>query len=176
MRIVSGTHKSRIISVPKNLPVRPTTDFAKESLFNILNNHFDFSELQVLDLFSGTGNITYEFASRGSIEITTVDSNYDCIAFIKKTSNLFGFNNIQTIKSNVFSFLKQCTNSYDIIFADPPYDMEETILIPNTIFQKKLLKEKGWLIIEHSHDKNFSGNEHFSETRKYGNVNFSIFY
>jgi len=175
LRIISGTHKSRIITAPRNLPVRPTTDYAKESLFNILNNNFDYPALKILDLFSGTGNITYEFASRGCNEITAVDNNYNCASFIKKTVLEFEFKGVRAIKSDVFGFLKNCTGNFDLIFADPPYEMDGIEKIPGIIFEKKLLKENGWLIIEHSVKTIFSKKEHLIQKRNYGSVNFSIF-
>ena len=120
MRIVSGTHKSKRITAPKNLPVRPTTDMAKESLFNILNNDYYFDEIRVLDLFSGTGNISYEFASRGTEQILSVDVNLNCIRFIQKTAEDLGFNAISTIKADVFEFLEKYRHEHDVIFADAP--------------------------------------------------------
>jgi 16S rRNA (guanine(966)-N(2))-methyltransferase RsmD len=177
MRIISGTHKGRVMHPPKNLPVRPTTDFAKESLFNILNNHIDFEELKVLDLFCGTGNISFEFSSRGSTDITSVDDNYHCCDFVKKTSSDFKMDQIKVIKSDAFSFLKKTPNTYDIIFADPPYIMElqKLELILELVFSKNLLKPDGWLIIEHGEQADLSKHPNFSEHRKYGNVNFSFF-
>jgi len=174
LRIISGTHKSRTIHTPKNLPVRPTTDFAKESLFNILGNHFDFNGLKALDLFCGTGNITYEFASRGCTDITAIESNYHCYSFVKKTSAEFGFKGIKAIKSNVFFFLKTCTGKFDVIFADPPYEMEGIEKIPELVFEKQLLGKGGWLVIEHSAKKTFTS-EYLVQKRNYGKVNFSIF-
>ena len=120
MRIISGKYKGRRLQAPKNLPVRPTTDMAKEALFNILNNHFNFGELKILDLFSGTGNIAYEFASRGATPLVAVDADMGCVNFIRKISNEFDFD-ITPIKSDVFTFLQKHKGSYDIIFADPPY-------------------------------------------------------
>lgn len=174
MRIISGTHKGRPIYTPKNLPVRPTTDFAKESLFNIFNNNFDFEEIKVLDLFTGTGGMSYEFASRGSKDITAVDSNYKCFAFVKETVSKFDFN-IRVIKSDVFAFLKNHKNTYDIIFADPPYESEKIEVIPQLVFANNMLKKGGWLIVEHSVRTDLSKEEHFLEKRTYGNANFSIF-
>ncbi|MFP4022990.1 MAG: RsmD family RNA methyltransferase [Thiohalospira sp.] len=175
MRIVSGTYKGRIINPPKNFKARPTTDFAKENLFNILNNHFDYSELNVLDLFSGTGSISYEFASRGSQRVISIEKNYKHQAFIKKTIDDFGFTQIKSIKTDVFRYIKSCNDQFDIIFADPPYDLKELELIPDFIFEHHLLKKNGWLIVEHGDKTNFSRQKGFKELRKYGNVNFSIF-
>lgn len=175
MRIINGSHKGRNIVAPQSLPVRPTTDFAKESIFNILNNHFDFDEIKVLDLFSGTGNMSYEFASRGSKDIIAVDKHFLCFSFIKKTALELNFSGIKVFKSDVFSFLKHGHDSFDIIFADPPYDMEKIELIPDLIFEKKILKQEGWFIMEHSARTSFKKHEHFLECRNYGKVNFSIF-
>lgn len=175
MRIISGTHKSRNIVAPKSLPVRPTTDFAKESLFNILGNYFDFDTITVLDLFSGTGNITYEFASRGCKKITSIDENFNCCSFIKKTITSLDFQNVTVIKSDVFSFLKYCKDPFDLIFADPPYEHKQIETIPNLVFEKKLLNKEGWLILEHSASNDFTNHSCFFEQRNYGKVNFSIF-
>src|SRR5690625_1984773 len=124
MRIISGKHKGRRFSPPKKLPVRPTTDIAKEGLFNILWNRYDFTQLKVLDLFSGTGNISFEFASRGSSDITAVDQHYGCLKFIKRTAESLG-ENIRPLKNDVFRFLQHSPQSYDLIFADPPYDFSK---------------------------------------------------
>ncbi len=176
MRIISGSHKSRKIIAPKNLPVRPTTDLAKESLFNILINNFDFEELVVLDLFAGTGNISYEFASRNCREVTAVENNFKCTGFIKQTVQKLNFDNINIVRANVFNFLKLTNKTYDIIFADPPYDFEGIEKIPELIFSRQLLNKEGWLIIEHSKRTKLEHLPHFSQQRKYGKVNFSVFY
>lgn len=175
MRVISGTLRGRKFNPPSNLPVRPTTDIAKESLFNILNNHIDFEEVNALDLFAGTGNISIELISRGCINVTAIDLNFKCTDFIKKTAIAFNINNLQVIKSNVFSFLKFANNPYQLIFADPPYDLEGIQKIPDMIFEKNLLAENGILIIEHSRDNDFEQHPRFSEKRNYGKVNFSIF-
>lgn len=175
MRIISGTSKGRVIHAPKNLPVRPTTDFAKESIFNILNNYFELDGLKILDLFCGTGNISYEFASRGCAEITAIDSNYSCCEFVKKTANAFKMEQIKVMKADVFGFLKKTAGTYHIIFADPPYELEQIKDIAPLVFEKNLLKADGWLIVEHGPDTDLSALEHFKEKRTYGHVNFSIF-
>lgn len=176
MRIISGTHKGRPIITPANLPVRPTTDLAKESLFNILNNHFDFEDLEVMDLFSGTGSISFEFASRGAKRIVVVDNNYRCAEFIRKAAVGFGFSNIITVqRANVFSFLKYPQALFDLIFADPPYEMQDIQGIPDMVFNQKLLKSGGWFVFEHSRDQDFGSHPHFLQHRKYGKVNFTIF-
>jgi 16S rRNA (guanine966-N2)-methyltransferase len=175
MRIVAGTHKGRVFHPPANLPVRPTTDFAKESIFNIMNNYFDFSQVGVLDLFSGTGSIAYEFASRGAKDVTAVDGNFKCFSFIKQTADKLRFDRIKVVKSDVFSFLSSVKQPYDIIFADPPYDLEKMTAIPGLVFKNNLLNKDGWLIIEHSVDTDFTQHEHYWEQRKYSNTIFSIF-
>ncbi|MEI6764799.1 MAG: 16S rRNA (guanine(966)-N(2))-methyltransferase RsmD [Bacteroidota bacterium] len=175
MRIVSGTHRGRRLNPPNNLPVRPTTDIAKESLFNILNNYIDFEEVRVLDIFAGTGSISFEFASRGSTDITSVDSNFRCIDFIERTAVQFKMAQITAVRSDVFSFLKYSKNPYDIIFADPPFDMPDREKIVELIFNNNLLKPDGYFIIEHSRDIDFSKHPNFSEMRKYGKVQFSFF-
>ena len=175
MRIVSGKYKGRLIKPPKNFKARPTTDFAKENLFNILNNNFDFTELRVLDLFSGTGSISYEFASRECISVTSIESNFRHQGFIKKTIEELGLENIRTIKSDAFRFVKSCKDKFDIIFADPPYDLKEIESIPDYIFSQQVLNSEGWLIVEHGDKTNFGRHPAFIELRKYGGVNFSIF-
>lgn len=175
IRIVSGTHKGRVVHAPKNLPVRPTTDFAKESLFNILSNHYDFEDCKVADLFCGTGNITYEFLSRECADIISVDENYHCCAFVKKTIDDFKLPKARVIKADVFSFLKNNIETYDIIFADPPYELDKIDQISLLVFEKKLLRENGTLIVEHGERTDLSRQPHFKEKRKYGNVHFSFF-
>jgi 16S rRNA (guanine(966)-N(2))-methyltransferase RsmD len=175
MRIISGSLKGRRINPPTNLPVRPTTDLAKESLFNILNNHVDFEKINALDLFSGTGSISLELISRGCISVTSVDMNFKCTDFIKKTALVFKVNNLHIVKTNVFNYLKFSTTTFDLIFADPPYDMQGINTIPDIIFEKNLLSENGLLIVEHSKDINFDTHNRLFEHRNYGKVNFSIF-
>jgi 16S rRNA (guanine966-N2)-methyltransferase len=176
VRIISGKYKGRRISPPKNLPVRPTTDMSKEALFNVLNNHFNFSGLRILDLFAGTGNISYEFASRGSDNITSVDGDFGCIKFIKQTAAEFDFN-IAAVKSDVFAFLQRNSASYDIIFADPPYglDQESFEKIVLSVFEKELLEEDGMMVIEHSKYTKMEHLMHFSFQKSYGGSFFSFF-
>ena len=176
MRIISGQFKGRRISPPKKLPVRPTTDMSKEALFNILNNHFNFTELRILDLFAGTGNISYEFASRGSEPIIAVDADYGCVSFIKKTATEFEFN-LTAIKSDVFTFLEKNKGEYDIIFADPPYGISqgEFEKVVSLVFEKQLLAEEGMLVIEHSKHTKLNHLEHFSFERNYGGSIFTFF-
>lgn len=176
MRIISGKHKGRRITAPKKLPVRPTTDMAKEGLFNILNNTYYFADITVLDLFSGTGNVAYEFGSRGCDSITCVDENQGCIEFISKTTETLELN-ITPIKSDVFNFLQKTSLKSTIIFADPPYDLplEEFSQIPIFVFKNNLLLEDGLLIIEHSKHTDLSSLPNFTRQRKYGGSIFSFF-
>jgi 16S rRNA (guanine966-N2)-methyltransferase len=175
VRIISGKYRGKQIHTPNNLPVRPTTDFAKESLFNILNNLVDFEDITVLDLFAGTGNISYEFFSRGAQQVTAVEINSKCAAFIEKTSETMKADCITVFNSNVFHFLKHPYGTYHIIFADPPYDLENIESLPDLAFQSQILKEEGWFILEHSKRHSFSKHPFFDQQRKYGNVNFSFF-
>jgi 16S rRNA (guanine(966)-N(2))-methyltransferase RsmD len=176
MRIISGQFKGRLLpAVPKGFKARPTTDFAKENLFNILENSFDLNAVKVLDLFAGTGGISYEFASRGSQYIDTVEIERLHFAYIKKTVETLGFNQIHVIRNDVFRFLKFCNESYDIIFADPPYANAQIAIIPKLVTENNLLNEGGCLIIEHSANNNFSEIDGFTEQRHYGSVNFSFF-
>lgn len=176
MRIISGTYKGKRLIAPKKLPVRPTTDMAKEALFNILNNQYTFSQLAVLDLFAGTGNISYEFASRGAKIITAVDSHYGCMGYIKSTAQELDFP-IETIKSDVYNYLEKVPHQYDIIFADPPYDFEEEQFakIATLVFENELLTENGTLIIEHSKHTSLEEVAHFDNSRRYGGSVFSFF-
>ncbi|HLV50769.1 MAG TPA: 16S rRNA (guanine(966)-N(2))-methyltransferase RsmD, partial [Flavobacterium sp.] len=176
MRIISGKYKGRRINAPKNLPVRPTTDLSKEALFNILNHHFSFSGLKVLDLFAGTGNISYEFASRGAEPVVSVDTDYGCVNFIKKTAQQFDMD-ITAIKSDVYKFLERNKSEYDLIFADPPYNFsqEQFEKIITLIFENELISEDGMVIIEHSPHTKMEHLEHFSNNRKYGSSIFSFF-
>ncbi len=176
MRIVSGKYKRRIISPPKNLPVRPTTDMAKESLFNIMANLVDFRSMEVLDLFAGTGNISFEFVSRGCASVTSVDQDFGCVKFIKQISEKLEMHELNVIKQDVFRFINMTKKKYDIIFADPPYKLDNILEISDAVFNKQLIKDGGWLIIEHPKEADFSSKPYFKEHRKYGSVNFSIFH
>ncbi|PHR69370.1 MAG: 16S rRNA (guanine(966)-N(2))-methyltransferase RsmD [Lutibacter sp.] len=176
MRIISGKHKGRRLSAPKNLPVRPTTDMAKEALFNILNNNYYIDTLTVIDLFAGTGNISFEFASRGCEKITSVDSHYGCVKFIATTAKELDFA-IDTIKSDVYKFLDKSSLKATVIFADPPYNFEKEQFerIVELVFKNNLLNDGGMLIIEHAKQTDLSENEHFSYSKRYGGNMFSFF-
>lgn len=175
MRIIRGSHRGRKINPPGNLPVRPTTDLAKESLFNILENHFFMDELSVLDLFSGTGSIAYEFASRGSQRVLAVDNQSRCIRFIANTAAQLDLSAIRPVRTDVFVFLKHNKQRFNLIFADPPYDLEGTEVIPDRVFDGGMLLEDGWLVIEHPGEKSYKEHPRFFELRKYGRVHFSFF-
>jgi 16S rRNA (guanine966-N2)-methyltransferase len=175
MRIIGGSHGSRRINAPKSLPLRPTTDFAKESLFNVLENKMSLEDISVLDLFSGTGAISLEFASRGAKEVASIDNNFACIRFLKDKSAEFGLNCIKTHKNDALKHLKAETRKFDIIFADPPYEYPHYEELIKIILEKNLLKPSGLLIVEHSSRNDFSGKEWFLELRKCGDVNFSFF-
>ena len=172
MRIIAGTHRGRRINPPSNLPVRPTTDRAKESLFSIIDNGYYFEDRTVLDLFCGTGNISFEFASRGVEKVTSVDNNKNCIDFIDKTAEQMQLN-ISTIKTDGLKFVERCKQQFNFIFADPPYDYENYQKLKETIIVNKLIAKDGLLIIEHDKETIFT-DENVS-LRKYGTVHFSIF-
>ena len=176
MRIISGKNKGKHLIAPAKLPVRPTTDFAKEALFNILNNNYYFDEVSVLDLFSGTGNISYEFASRGCQSIVSVDNHSGCIQFITKIAKELEYI-ITPLKSDVYNYLKKTNQKFDIIFADPPYEFiqEKFSEIVSLVFERELLNEGGILIIEHSKQTDLEEVPNFSYSKKYGGNMFSFF-
>jgi len=175
MRIIGGSLKGIRINPPGNLPVRPTTDLAKEALFNILINRFDFENIRVLDLFSGTGSISLEFASRGVQEITAVDRDFGCFNYLKNTAKQYNLDAIKTFKADVFKFIKLETTPYDLIFADPPYDLPELTELSTLIFDRNLVSDEGYLIVEHPSMKRLNNHPNFVETRKYGSSSFSFF-
>ena len=160
---------------PRNLRARPTTDFAKENLFNVLVNLVDFEELDVLDLFSGTGSISYEFASRGARSVTSVELNAVHHNFIRQTARELAFDNFYAVKANVFLYLKSCAKQFDLIFSDAPYDLDGSEEVVKLVFERDLLKEDGIFIFEHSKEKDFSQHENFWQLRSYGSVQFSFF-
>jgi len=175
MRIISGSLGRRKLHTPNNLKLRPTTDQAKEGLFNILSNRYYFDELNILDLFSGTGGISYEFISRGAISVTAVESNLIHFKYISSVKKELNLTDLQLVKSDVFKFLEFNTRKFELIFADPPFNLEELNSIPDLIFKGEHLSEKGVLILEHSSDNDFSNHENFVEVRRYGKVQFSFF-
>ena len=175
MRIISGKYKGRAIIPPKNLRARPTTDFAKENLFNVLGNLVDFEECDVLDLFAGTGSMSYEFASRGARSITSVEINAVHHNFIRQTARSLGADNIFAVKANAFLYLRSCPKQFDIVFSDAPYDLEGLEEIVPLVLESNILREEGIFIFEHSDKYDFSGNPYFWQLRSYGSVQFSMF-
>jgi 16S rRNA (guanine966-N2)-methyltransferase len=175
MRIISGKYRKKQIFPPSNFNARPTTDTAKEAIFNVIANAFDIDDSEVLDLFSGTGNISYEFASRDCKSIEAVEMRFQHYQFIKKTITELKFHQMKVIKANVFSYIKNTSNQYDIIFADPPYNLNKLDTIPDLIFDNCLLKKGGWLILEHNENYTFEDHPNFVEMRNYSKVHFSIF-
>ncbi len=175
MRIHSGKHKGRRIQPPRNITARPTTDFAKEGLFNVLNNLIDFEEVSVLDLFAGIGSISVELASRGCGNVTAVEMNKVHTSFIRKACHELNIDSVHIVQGDVFRYLKSTSIKFDVVFADPPYQLDNFEKIPDIIFEKELLKEEGIFILEHSGKISFNAHPRFKEHRKYGNVNFSFF-
>lgn len=175
MRIISGKFKGRAINPPKNLRARPTTDFAKENLFNILTNLVEFDQCDILDLFAGTGSISYEFASRGAKSVTSVEINAVHHNFIRTTAKALGADNIFVVKANVFLYLRSCTKSFDIIFSDAPYDLEGLEQVVSLVLDGDTLKQDGIFIFEHSDKYNFENHPLFWQSRSYGSVQFSLF-
>ncbi|WP_286845305.1 MULTISPECIES: RsmD family RNA methyltransferase [unclassified Proteiniphilum] len=175
MRIISGKYKSRRIQVPPNLKARPTTDFARESLFNILNNRVYWEETSALDLFSGTGSIALELVSRGCPYVVSVEQNQNHFNFICRTQEMLGAKELYPVKADAFKYLQSLGQRFDFIFADPPYELPGIDSLPAIIFEKKLLKPGGLFVLEHSKKFNFSLLPHFSEERVYSNVHFSFF-
>ena len=175
MRIISGIYGGRRLSPPKNITARPTTDFAKESLFNLLYNRIDFEGIDVLDLFAGTGGIGIECVSRGAREVTAVEIAHVQQNWIIACCRQLGIKNLSLIRGDVFKFISSCRTKYDLIFADPPYALEQLPTLPDVILERDILKENGWLVIEHGKDTDFTSHPRHYETRTYGSVHFSFF-
>ena len=174
MRIISGSKKGKHIIPPKGLTARPTTDFAKEGLFNILSNKIELEDISVLDLFSGTGSISFEFASRGAKSVISVEINSNQVAFIRNEAAKMDLN-IKVVLANAFFYMKKAKNCFNVVFCDPPYDTAGIDQIPDIIYNNELLLKDGWLVLEHSKKYNFSEHKHFIECRNYGSVHFSFF-
>lgn len=175
MRIISGKYKGRRFKINPKVTARPTTDFAKEGLFNVLNNQIDFEGITVLDLFAGIGSLSFEFISRGALSVHAIEFDFKNIAYMQYVMSELKEDKLLIQKANVFKFLDNCYQQFDLIFADPPYDMENIEDVPKLIFEKQLLAEGGIFILEHSKNEHFDTNPHFNFMRKYGNVHFSFF-
>lgn len=175
MRIITGRYKGRRFDIPRTFKARPTTDFAKENIFNVLQGYTDFDGKTALDLFAGTGSISLELASRGCQQVVSVEADRDHAAFIRQCFAKLGADNQLLIRGDVFKFLKICRQSFDFIFADPPYALRELAQIPDLILESTLLRPDGLLVFEHGKDHDFSQHPRFVEHRQYGSVNFSIF-
>lgn len=175
MRIIAGSLKGRRLNPPTTLPVRPTTDMARESLFNILGNYIDYEDCTVMDLFAGTGAVSLEFISRGAKKVTSIDINTQCTDFIKESARQFNVNNIHVVRADVFDLIKRAYKKFDIIFADPPYALENLGKLPDLIFEHDLLSEEGLFILEHPREYQFEEHPHFWQHRNYGKVNFTFF-
>ena len=175
MRIIGGKYRGRLFRPGKNFNARPTTDLAKESLFNILQNRLYYEELNALDLFSGTGSISFELASRGCRQILAIENNFQHYKFIRQTIEQLKEEHIKVQKADVFRFLGKCTNQYDFIFADPPYDHKLFAQVPELVLSRHMIAPEGLFILEHSADYDFSTYAEFFELRRYGSVHFSFF-
>lgn len=175
MRIIGGIHKGKTILTPPDFKARPTTDFAKEALFNILDNEFEFEGLSVLDLFSGTGSISYEFASRGAGHVWSVEMNPQYSSFIKDQARALGFKNLTAVHHNVFDFIPICKERFDIVFADPPYALEGLETIPDKVLDAGLVYPERYLILEHGDEHSFKEHPAFVKEKVYGRVHFSFF-
>lgn len=176
MRIISGSHRGRKLKVPSVFNSRPTTDQARESLFNVLGNHFNLNDVSVLDLFCGTGAVSFEFASRGTQQVTSVDLNKRLCTFLKEQATFLGFDAITIVKANAFDFITSNNRSYDIIFADPPFELKGLEGLPDLIFDTKRLNESGLFVLEHAKKHTFTSHPNFSFEKKYGSVHFSFFH
>jgi len=176
MRIIGGEHGGRKFNPPSKMPyTRPTTDIAKEGLFNIIQHNLDLEELKTLDLFGGTGNISYELASRGAKELTIVEKDSSMYEFIKKISGELRIGNLKAVKMDVFKFIEQCNEKFDFIFAGPPYALTNIDDLPKLIFEKHLLNTNGWFILEHTPRNDYKTFPYFKTERNYGTTVFSIF-
>lgn len=175
MRIISGTFRGRHLSPPKNITARPTTDFAKESLFNLIINRFEIEDCTMLDLFAGTGGIGLEFVSRGAREVTAVELAHVQQNFILSCCKTLGIRNLHLVRGDVFRYVAACQARYDFIYADPPYALKGRTTLPDLIFERGLLTEGGMFVIEHSREDDYSQHPHFVEKRTYGSVNFTFF-
>lgn len=175
MRIIGGTHRGLRLRPPTNLPVRPTTDLAKEALFNILQNQVEFDGLAVLDLFAGTGSISLECASRGAARVVAVDQHGKCVKFVKEVADELGLANVETVKADALRFIGREAGVFDVVFADPPYDLPTLPQLPSLVMQAGLLREGGLLIVEHPSTRKLAPHPTWEDTRKYGYSSFSFY-
>lgn len=175
MRVITGKYKGRHFDIPRTFKARPTTDFAKENIFNVLNGYIDFEGASALDLFAGTGSISLEMLSRGCSPVVSVEADRDHARFISECMKKIGISDNLLIRGDVFRFIKKCQEQFDLIFADPPYALEELPTIPSLVFEHDLLKPDGIFVFEHGKNFDFSADPHFVEHRNYGSVNFSLF-
>lgn len=175
MRVITGKYKGRHFDVPRSFKARPTTDFAKENIFNVMNGYVDFEDSTALDLFAGTGSISLELLSRGCATVVSVEADRDHANFIRQCLKKLDDDNCALIKGDVFRFIKSCKQKFDFIFADPPYALPNLVTIPDLVFEHELLAEDGVFVFEHGKQNDFSQHPHFVEHRAYGSVNFSIF-
>lgn len=175
MRITGGSLKGKNILPPAGYKARPTTDFAREGLFNVLNNEYEFEDLKVLDLFGGTGAISFEFASRGASRVYCVEMLRENASFIKTEAARLGLGNVTMVRDNVFDFLDVCREKFDIIFADPPYALEGLDQLPDKILSKDILYPERYLVLEHGDEHSFAGHPRFVKEKVYGRVHFSFF-
>ena len=175
MRIITGQFKGRHFDIPRTFKARPTTDFAKENIFNVLNGYIDFDGTTALDLFAGTGSISLELVSRGCKEVVSVEKDRDHARFIADCMKKINAENDILIRGDVFRFLKSCHQKFDLIFADPPYALPELDTLPDLVFEHDLLAADGVFVFEHGKHNDFSAHPRFKEHRSYGSVNFSIF-
>ena len=175
MRIITGKYKGRHFDIPRTFKARPTTDFAKENIFNVLTRYVDFDGAEALDLFSGTGSSSLELVSRGCLRVVSVEQDRDHYRFIQQCLQKLGTTACIPVRGDVFRFLKSCRQQFDFIFADPPYALKELPQIPDLVFERQLLKPEGIFVFEHGKDNDFSQHPHFVEHRQYGSVNFSLF-
>lgn len=176
MRVISGIYKRRRFDVPHSFKARPTTDFAKENLFNVLSNRIDFEEgVRALDLFAGTGSISIELVSRGCDQVVSVEKDRDHYAFICKIMREVQTDRCIPVRGDVFKYITGCREKFDFIFADPPYELPNLETLPTLIFEKELLKEGGIFVLEHGKKNNFESHPNFVEQRAYGSVNFTFF-
>ncbi|MGJ1496682.1 16S rRNA (guanine(966)-N(2))-methyltransferase RsmD [Sphingobacterium spiritivorum] len=175
MRIIGGTWGGIRLNPPSNLPVRPTTDIAKEALFNILQNRLDFDEIECLDLFAGTGNISFELASRGALSVQAVDLHFKCVQYIQDTAKKMKMESVQAKRADVFKFITSCKKQFDLIFADPPYDIPQLPQLPGLIIEGNMLKDNGLLIVEFPSTRRLDDSPYLLEIRKYGYSSFGFY-